>query len=64
MFHDALVSFAERRAIFMMKEKAAKLVKEIAMGSVKNAVNKKYIIILHEPEVPEFVQKYMEKKGK
>ena len=32
--------------------------------SVKNAVNKKYIIILHEPEVPEFVQKYMEKKGK
>ena len=48
----------------MMKEKTAKLVKEIAMGSVKNAVNKKYIIILHEPEVPEFVQKYMEKKGK
>ena len=34
----------------MMKEKGCrKTGKEIAMGSVKNAVNKKYIIILHEP---------------
>ncbi len=48
----------------MMKEKAAKLVKEIAMGSAKKCSEQKYIIILHEPEVPEFVQKYMEKKGK
>ena len=44
----------------MKKEnKVAKMVKEIAVASARNAVNKK-----HEPEVPEFVQKYMEKKGK
>ena len=64
MFHDALVSFAERRAIFMMIEKTAKLVRKIALSSAKNAVNRKLILILHEPEVPEFVRKYMEKKGK
>lgn len=64
MFHDALVSFAERRAIFMMKEKTAKLVRKIALSSAKNAVNRKLILILHEPEVPEFVRKYMEKKEK
>ena len=45
----------------MMKEKTAKLVRKIALSSAKNAVNRKLILILHEPE---FVQKYMEKKGK
>ena len=48
----------------MMKEKTAKLVSKIALSSAKNAVNRKLILILHEPEVPEFVRKYMEKKGK
>ena len=46
----------------MMKEKTAKLVRKIALSSAKNAVNRKLILILHEPEVPEFVQKYMEKR--
>ena len=42
----------------------AKLVRKIALSSAKNAVNRKLILILHEPEVPEFVRKYMEKKEK
>lgn len=46
----------------MMKEKTAKLVRKIALSSAKNAVNRKLILILHEPEVPEFVRKYMEKR--
>ena len=48
----------------MMKEKTAKLVRKIALSSAKNAVNRKLILILHEPEVPEFVRTSMEKKGK
>ena len=40
------------------------LVRKIALSSAKNAVNRKLILILHEPEVPEFVRKYMEKKEK
>ena len=35
----------------MMKEKTAKLVRKIALSSAKNAVNRKLILILHEPEV-------------
>ena len=34
----------------MMKEKTAKLVRKIALSSAKNAVNRKLILILHEPE--------------
>ena len=37
----------------MMKEKTAKLVRKIALSSAKNAVNRKLILILHEPEVPD-----------
>ena len=41
-----------------------KIGKASAENSAKNAVNRKLILILHEPEVPEFVRKYMEKKEK
>ena len=34
------------------------------IGKAENSANKKLIIMLHEPEVPEFVRKYMEKKEK
>lgn len=57
-------NFFEKNSCLEMKEKTAKLVRKIALSSAKNAVNRKLILILHEPEVPEFVQKYMEKKGK
>lgn len=40
----------------------ARGIEKIGMAAAENAANKKLIIMLHEPEVPEFVQKYMEKK--
>lgn len=48
----------------MKKNLLARGIEKIGKVSAENAENKKLIIMLHEPEVPEFVQKYMEKKGK
>lgn len=48
----------------MKKNLLAREIEKIGKASAENSANKKLIIMLHEPEVPEFVQKYMEKKGK
>lgn len=44
------------------QNKLAQAVKGIAEQSVKNAVNKKYIIMLHEPAVPAKVREFVENK--
>lgn len=44
------------------QNKLAQAVKGIAEYSVKNAVNKKYIIMLHEPTVPAKVREAVENK--
>lgn len=41
----------------MLREKAAKIVKKAAEVSARNAVGKKVIIMLYEPEIPEAVKK-------
>ena len=48
----------------MKKNLLARGIEKIGKASAENAANKKLIVMLHEPEVPEFVRKYMEKKGK
>ena len=48
----------------MKKNLLARGIETIGKASAENSANKKLIIMLHEPEVPEFVRKYMEKKEK
>ncbi len=46
----------------MKKEnKVAKMVKKIAVASARNAVNKKYVIMLYEHEATDAVKKALKK---
>ena len=42
--------------------KMAALVKNVAEFSVKNAVGKKFIYVVYEPEVPEAVKDFVKKE--
>ena len=46
----------------MKNTKVAKAIKKLAEASAKKAVNKKLIIMLYEPEMPEAVKKAADRK--
>lgn len=47
-----------------IQTRVAALVKNAAEFSVKNAVGKKFIYVVYEPEVPEAVKEFVKKESK
>lgn len=46
----------------MKNEKVAKVIRGLAEASAKKAVNKKLIMMLYEPQMPEAVKKLADRK--